>query len=284
MEQRIYMTPRQPFFVTAAETYTKYVMNQFGIVHFYQCRTGILPRYAVPDGCVNMVFCCDPHAPGAEICGTVLAPETVLLRSETCYFGVRFLPGYNPILGVSGVMESLVNHRIPFDTLIRDERMLERICSTMDFHQQIRAFLQSYLSIYHRISPMENSNRLILHAANLLMRSSGNITMDQLAEEIGYTARYINKCFRSEVGLSPKQLAKIFRFQATVQALNHRSNQALTEVAVDLGYYDQSHFIHEFKTFSGMTPKKYCLLLQNTQYEKKLKILDHQTYSIKPSP
>ena len=108
--------------------------------------------------------------------------------------------------------------------------------------------------------------------------------MDQLAEEIGYTARYIDKCFRSEVGLSPKQLAKIFRFQATVQALNHRSNQALTEVAVDLGYYDQSHLIHEFKTFSGMTPKKYCLLLQNTQYEKKLKILDHQTYSIEPSP
>lgn len=40
MEQRIYMTPRQPFFVTAAETYTKYVMNQFGIVHFTNAEQG----------------------------------------------------------------------------------------------------------------------------------------------------------------------------------------------------------------------------------------------------
>lgn len=273
MEQRIYMTPRQPFFVTAAEKYAKCVMNRFGIVHFYQCRTGTAPRYAVPDGCVDMVFCCDPDAPDAEICGTVLAPETVLMRSEACYFGVRFLPGYNPVLGVSGVMGSLVNHRIPFSTLIRDERMLEEICGTMDFHRQIRAFLRSYLRIYRRLSPMENSNLLVLHSANLLVRSAGGITVEQLAEETGYTTRYIDKCFRSEVGLSPKQLAKIFRFQAAVQALNHRAERTLTEVAAELGYYDQSHFVHDFKALSGLTPKKYCMLLKSTQYQQKLRIL-----------
>ena len=118
MERRIYMTPRQPFFVTASETYKKYIMNRFGIVHFYQCQTGTLPRYAVPDGCVDMVFCCDTTAPEANICGTVLAPETVLLRSDSCYFGVRFLPGYNPVLGMSGVMGQLVNHQIPFSMSI----------------------------------------------------------------------------------------------------------------------------------------------------------------------
>ena len=56
VEPLVYMTPKQPFFVTASESYVKYIMNRFGIVHFYQCRTGKEPRYAVPDGCVDMVF------------------------------------------------------------------------------------------------------------------------------------------------------------------------------------------------------------------------------------
>ena len=154
--------------------------------------------------------------------------------------------------------------------------MLEEICGTMDFDRQIHAFLRSYLRIYKRVSPMENGNLLVLHATNLLVRAAGGITIEQLAEETGYTARYIDKCFRTEVGLSPKQLAKIFRFQAAVQALNDRSDKTLTEVAAELGYYDQSHFVRDFKALSGLTPKKYCLLLENTQYEQKLRILEKQ--------
>ena len=83
MEQQIYMTPKQPFFVTSSEQYYKYTFHQYGIVHFYQCRTNTQPRYAIPDGCVDMVFCCNPLMPSAEICGTVLAPESVLLQAKT---------------------------------------------------------------------------------------------------------------------------------------------------------------------------------------------------------
>lgn len=184
MERRIYMTPRQPFFVTASETYKKYIMNRFGIVHFYQCQTGTLPRYAVPDGCVDMVFCCDTTAPEANICGTVLAPETVLLRSDSCYFGVRFLPGYNPVLGMSGVMGQLVNHQIPFSNWFKMNACWRNLGTTV-FNRQITAFLRSYMKIYKRVSPMEHSNLLVLHAANLLVGSAGSVTVEQLAEETG---------------------------------------------------------------------------------------------------
>ena len=109
---------------------------------------------------------------------------------------------------------------------------------------------------------------LVLHAANLLVGSAGSVTVEQLAEETGYTTRYIDKSFRSEVGLSPKQLAKIFRFQAAVKALNAHTDRNLTEIAMELG------FVHDFKAFSGMTPKKYCSMLQNTQYLQKMQILE----------
>ncbi len=144
---------------------------------------------------------------------------------DTCYFGVRFLPGYNPVLGSSEIMSQLVNHQIPLDELIQDRRMLEGICGTTDFRKQIRAFMRSYMNIYRRACPMEHSNLLVLHSFNLLIRSAGSISIEQLAEDTGYTARYIDRCFRNETGLSPKQLAKIVRFQAAVSALNQNQHK-----------------------------------------------------------
>ncbi|MFR4476191.1 MAG: hypothetical protein ACLT3Y_02490 [Ruminococcus callidus] len=85
------MTPKQPFFVTSSRSYEKLILNRFGIVHFYHCFTGTEPRYAIPDGCVDRCSAVTNH-PYAEICGTVLAPGGAF-RSNTTYFGVRFLPG-----------------------------------------------------------------------------------------------------------------------------------------------------------------------------------------------
>lgn len=276
MEEQIYMTPKQPFFVTASETYEKYVMNRLGIVHFYHCITGTSPNrssLAIPDGCVDMLFCCDPIFPYAEICGTVLSAEISVMQPNTCYFGVRFLPGYNPILGDSGIMEELVQHRIPFDTLIQDQRMLEGICGTQDFRKQIDVFMRSYMSIYRRVNPMEHASLLVQHTANLLIRSSGKITVEEIAEDTGYTVRYISKSFRTGTGLSPKQFARIVRFQTAISALNDPMGRSLTEISADLGYYDQSHFVREFKDYTGLTPKNYQHQLENDQFHEKLNIV-----------
>lgn len=275
MEKQIYMTPKQPFFVTSSRSYEKFILNRFGIVHFYHCFTGIEPRYAIPDGCVDMVFCCNPKHPYAEICGTVLSPQIVLSESNTSYFGVRFLPGYNPVFGSADIMSHLVNHRIPLDDLIQDRRMLEEICSATDFRQQIRVFMRSYMSIYRRACSQEHQNLLVLHSSNLMIRSAGSISIEQLAEDTGYTTRYIDKCFRNETGLSPKQLAKIVRFQSAISALNQNQHigRSLTEIAADLGYFDQSHFVHDFKAYTGLTPKKYQIMLRNDDFDEKLRIV-----------
>lgn len=274
MEKQIYMTPKQPFFVTSSESYSKYIMNRLGIVHFYQYRTGNQPSYVIPDGSIDMLFCCDPFYPYAEICGTVLERKPVMMKADTCYFGVRFLPGYNPILGENIIMRELVNNQIPFDSLIHDNRMLEGICNTTDFQKQINVFMRSYMSIYRRICPLEHCNLLVLHSSNLMIRSSGCVTVDEIAEDTGYTARYIDKLFHEKTGLSPKQFAKIIRFQAAVSALNNPSGRSLTEIAADLGYFDQSHFVHEFKKYIGLTPKKYQSQLENNSFNQKLNIID----------
>ena len=273
MYDYVCMEPRQPLFVTGSESYQKFVLNRYGIVHFYRCNTCSQPRLAIPDGCVDMVFCCDKVEPEAYICGTVLKAEQVLTRSNTYYFGIRFMPGYNPVLGETDVMEYLVGAKIPFETLVHDERMLEGIWSAEDFYTQIKVFMNSYMKIFRRICPFENSNLLVTHSLNRMFESGGIIRLEQLAEETGYSERYLNKCFHRETGLSPKQFAKIIRFQKSVTALNDSGEISLTEIAANAGYFDQAHFVHDFKAYTGLTPKRYRDCLNYNEFYKKLEIV-----------
>uniref|UniRef100_UPI0040496E2A helix-turn-helix domain-containing protein n=1 Tax=Fulvivirga sp. TaxID=1931237 RepID=UPI0040496E2A len=58
-----------------------------------------------------------------------------------------------------------------------------------------------------------------------------------------------------QIGLSPKQLSKVIRLQATLQMLLNDTSRTLTDIAYESEYYDQAHFIKDFKEFTGLTPK-----------------------------
>ena len=81
----------------------------------------------------------------------------------------------------------------------------------------------------------------------------------------GYSTRYINSCFKKHVGIAPKLFLRIVRFQrcfSTLRRQTHHLNFA--DLALEAGYYDQAHFINEFKEFSLYTPAQ----AQNvTQYQ-----------------
>ena len=79
---------------------------------------------------------------------------------------------------------------------------------------------------------------------------------------------------KDEMGMSPKQLAKIVRFQTAVSALNDPNERTLTQIAADLGYFDQAHFVHDFKSYTGLTPKKYQTFLKTEKFKAKLTIIE----------
>ncbi|HEY9559732.1 MAG TPA: helix-turn-helix domain-containing protein, partial [Anseongella sp.] len=68
--------------------------------------------------------------------------------------------------------------------------------------------------------------------------------------------------FLAQVGLSPKRYARICRFNMVRELFDKDPSRNWQEVAFSLGYYDQSHFIREFKEFSGKTPHEYCAARQ----------------------
>ena len=75
-------------------------------------------------------------------------------------------------------------------------------------------------------------------------------------QKIGWSERYFSRQFEEQIGLTPKMLGRILRFHRAVRRLSGRGEVRLVELALDCGYYDQAHFTHDFREFSGVTPSE----------------------------
>lgn len=82
-------------------------------------------------------------------------------------------------------------------------------------------------------------------------------TVAEVTEHIGLSPRRFIEVFSEAVGLTPKTYCRIQRFQAALRRMTPGESVSLAEVAASCGYYDQSHFIHDFRAFSGLTPSAY---------------------------
>ncbi len=85
-------------------------------------------------------------------------------------------------------------------------------------------------------------------------RSGGAMDVARLVKEMGYSRKHLAAVFREHVGMPPKAVARLVRFQRALEALRGGARGDLARLALELGYFDQAHFTREFRGFSGMTP------------------------------
>lgn len=78
-----------------------------------------------------------------------------------------------------------------------------------------------------------------------------------VVEQVGFSQRRFIRLFSDEVGLTPKLFCRVNRFQRVIQRLAATREIDWMDVALDCGYYDQAHFIHDFQAFAGLTPSAY---------------------------
>ncbi len=78
-----------------------------------------------------------------------------------------------------------------------------------------------------------------------------------VARDAGWSERRFSQVFREQVGLSPKVWCRVQRFQRAVKELHSGADVRWAELALDCGYYDQSHFANEFRAFSGVDVSTY---------------------------
>jgi AraC-like DNA-binding protein len=89
-----------------------------------------------------------------------------------------------------------------------------------------------------------------------LRRTGGAVPVEALAAEAGWSRRHLGAVFRRELGLPPKVLARVVRFEGAYRQSRRAGTDGWAAVAADAGYYDQAHLIRDFRTFTGSTPAR----------------------------
>ncbi len=115
-----------------------------------------------------------------------------------------------------------------------------------------------------RFSPISSyDNLLIRRGVEIIKSCKGQTTAIALSNNLSITTKSLERKFSQYLGKTTKQVIKLIRFQEILQDLSNNKNLHLTEYAYRNGFFDQSHFIREFKTYSGYTPKEFVAKYPN---------------------
>jgi AraC-like DNA-binding protein len=142
---------------------------------------------------------------------------------------------------------SLDNFMLRSELLILEEQLYEALSD----EKRIKIIEQFLLS---RMKP-ETPDPMIVAALSWIHSTKGNVRMTELAKKLNSSQSAFEKKFRRIVGASPKKFASVVRMKTVLQRYNPEIS--LTVLGYESGFYDQAHFIKEFKTYTGVTPEKF---------------------------
>ncbi|MFC5467476.1 helix-turn-helix domain-containing protein [Cohnella suwonensis] len=206
----------------------------------------------VPDGCVDLLFRCDPSRPSALACGTVLKGTEISLEPNAVYFGVRLSYGLSLLLPGLPPKE-IVDVQAPFeDALSQYADMAAKLAGRASFPQRIALFERDGLRL---VTGDVRAAGIVGYCLATMHRTGGSVTVRELAADTGYSERYLRTKFEHSLGFPPKLYNRIVRFQQALEGVV-RGVAPLSDVAAGGGYFDQAHFMKDFKSFSLMTPSQ----------------------------
>ena len=151
-------------------------------------------------------------------------------------------------------LHELAERTVALEEVLREPFLVERLATARDWDARFR-LLDDMLA--PRLANAQPS-REVSWAWKRLKSTHGRAAVGALAEELGWSRKRIVARFRDEVGLPPKAVARLFRFE---RARELSGKMPWAELALECGYYDQSHLINEFRAITGRTPETF---LQDT--------------------
>ena len=191
--------------------------------------------------------------PKSFVSGQELKNYALHISSDIGVVGIVFRPtALFKILGLP--MFGLTNERIAFTELF-DPNEIERKIEDASSHQEKINLVQHF--IYDRLASGLHGTSEIEYAANFIYESRGQCRIPDLIGNAYMSRRKFERKFMEEVGISPKAYARIRRFGYTCLLMAGNREADMMSVLHECGYYDQSHFIKDFKYFSGRTPGSY---------------------------
>ncbi len=201
----------------------------------------------------------DPHHfdrfSGAILAGPRSEFGVIDTASQRCLIGIHFKPGgASPFLKMP--MSEVENTDLALDYVwgihgsdVRN-RLLEAQSPEAKMLTLERCLLERAVKPFGRHPAVDR-------ALQLLATGSPCQSVADIADEIGISRRRFIQVFSEEIGLTPKLFCRIQRFQRVLHAIHPINEVDWADVALAHGYFDQAHFSHEFRAFSGITPSAY---------------------------
>jgi len=115
-----------------------------------------------------------------------------------------------------------------------------------------------------RIAGSDRRSEVVPWALRYIEACGGAADMRMLARELGYSQKHVIHLFRDQVGVPPKLLARIVRFNRLIGSLRRGAPESWSELALAFGYYDQSHLVRDVHQFTGTTPTEARAMLANS--------------------
>jgi AraC-like DNA-binding protein len=185
------------------------------------------------------------------LAGLHTAPSFV--EGDACWacIELRLTPlGAHRLLGVP--MHELANRTVPLEELLpHTDELGDSLRATPSWQERFD-LLESFL--VRRIADAALTSEAIEWSWRRLRSSHGRAPVSALADELGWSHRRLIARFREQLGLTPKALARVIRFDRAVTLLSRPPLSGLAGVAYDCGYYDQAHMNRDFRELAGTTP------------------------------
>ncbi|MEE4197887.1 MAG: helix-turn-helix transcriptional regulator [Bacteroidales bacterium] len=155
-------------------------------------------------------------------------------------------------------LNELYNQSIPLKYLNKKfaQLVLPQLANKQTFEKRVQLADYYFSGILKEEHNRFNFKR-INHAIKIVRQSRGKIPIENLASETCMSRKQFERKFLELIGTTPKQYLKTIRFQFSLYLKSRHKNFTITDLAYEAGYYDQSHFINEFKLQTGITPKQY---------------------------
>lgn len=243
---------------------SKYIKNYF-IVETDNSIDYLPKERVYPCGYATMVFHYgSPSKFQKKNSSKYIEPNLVICGQQTNYYDLSLSGKTGMILivfrphGVKSFFNfpitELLNENLSLQDLINNEaiELEDKLLNSPNNKQRI-AHLENFLTgrlIYN------NEFERVEHAIKMIENSKGQIKARDIAHDVCLGIKQFERIFSKYVGVNPKKFASIVRFQNVIQ-MNSKDKRSLSQIAVDNGYYDQSHFIHDFRSLTGLTPKAF---------------------------
>lgn len=254
---QIYMMA-QPLVRFDTLDYREYRGNAPSAFLIYEFTLPLSPSPAIrllPNGCIDLLI--PLNGPGMVLLiGSQEKLRPVPLTGGCRYFGVRFAPGiffWNRPLPPS----ALYNRTCPLQDLQDYSPIIpQNLARFESLEKKSFYFFENILPCLKKQCLLP----VVMHMVQQITNACGNVLVADMARELSYSTRHINRLFISALGYGPKSFCKYVRFQCALEEIEKMPGRNNSAFIQKTGYSDQAHFQREFKEFTGLTPKQYIRL------------------------